>query len=379
MGLGFTKLKSLFSSDKADSAGVVGIDIGSSSIKVVQLKVVKGKATLETYGELQLGPYAQLEIGQATKLEPERLTEALVDIIREASVSSKQAGLAIPYSASFVTVISLPPVSREQLASMVPIEARKYVPVPISEVTLDWFVIPKEDSKDAEAKRKAKDEEKQRGGQDGKHQVLLAAIHNDALSRSRRVLKEALLVSKFSEIEIFGTIRSSVLREDGCVAILDLGAASSKLYVVKNGIVVRSHSVTSGAQDLTKLIAEKHELSLAEAEELKRINGLSSAKGDTRVADAVTPGLDRILREVRLILSQYESSAQDTIEKVILTGGGSTLKGIDVFSGTALGKEVVRANPFEKVEYPAFLEETLSDAGPSFSVAIGVALRLIHE
>lgn len=365
MALGIGKLKSLFASNAPDGVGVVGIDMGSSSIKVVQLREVKGKATLETYGELQLGPYGDREIGQATKLEVDRLTEAVTDIIREASVSSKQAALAIPYGSSFVTVISLPPVSREQLASMVPIEARKYVPVPINEVTLDWFVIPSGDEKDK--------------NQSNKHKVLLAAIHNDALSRSRSVLRNAMLTSRFSEIEIFGTIRSSVLREDGNVAILDFGAATSKLYVVENGIVMRSHSVTSGAQDLTRLIVEKTGLTQREAEELKRVQGLSDVKGDTRVIDAVTPGLDRIMREARLILERYEESTGATIEKVILTGGGSALKGLDAFAAASLEKEVVRANPFEKVEYPAFLEETLAEVGPSFSVAIGVALRLLHE
>lgn len=363
MAFGLKKLANLFSPSGSDGVGVVGVDIGSSSIKVVQLKRSKGQAALETYGELQLGPYADMEIGQAALLDSDRLTEALVDIVREASVTSKQAAFAIPYSSSFVTVIDLPHVPREQLASMVPIEARKYVPVPINEVTLDWFVVPPKDEKAASTG----------------YQVLLAAIHNEALSRYRVILGDALLPSKFSEIEVFSTIRSSVLQEDTCVAILDLGAATSKLYVVKNGIVLRSHNIRSGAQDLTKSIVEAEQMSLGEAEELKRTQGLSEAEGDTRVKDAATPQLERVFREAHLVLTRYEEQHGDTIEKIVLTGGGSTLKGIEKLAEDSFAKITVRANPFEKVEYPAFLEDTLKEAGPSFSVAIGIALRLLNE
>src|SRR3989344_1138947 len=127
---------------KGDS--VIGIDIGSSSIKIVQLRRKKDKAILETYGELALGPYAERAIGQATMLPVEKLTEAIKDILREANVSTKSGGIAIPLVSSLISVIDLPQVSEKQLRVMVPIEARKYIPVPISEVTLDWQILPTE-------------------------------------------------------------------------------------------------------------------------------------------------------------------------------------------------------------------------------------------
>lgn len=358
MAFGLGNLKDLFGKKTDGAAGAVGIDIGSSSIKVVQLRDDHGTPTLETYGELQLGPYGGMEVGQPASLDEKRLTEALVDILREASVSSKQAAHAIPYSASFVTVVRLPGVPRDQLASMVPIEARKYVPVPINEVTLDWFVIPEEQNAN-------------------EHRVLLAAIHNEALRQYQAVLRGAVLASRFSEIEIFSTIRSSVLQGDTNVAVLDLGATTSKLYAVKNGIVLRSHNITSGAQDLTKRIAEGKQISLGEAEEHKRTQGLTG--GDGELAAFMTPELDRMLREARLVLTRFEEQSGDQVEKVILTGGGSVLMGIEEYAAGVLQKEVVRAHPFDKVGYPAFLEETLREAGPSFAVALGVALRLLNE
>ncbi|MDO8576390.1 MAG: pilus assembly protein PilM, partial [bacterium] len=121
---------------KAADVSVLGIDIGASSAKVVQLRTSRGAAILETYGEIALGPYAQQPIGKAVKLTPEKTAEALTDLMREANVTARSGGLSIPFSSSLVSVIDLPHIAPEQLKRMIPIEARKYIPIPVSEVTL---------------------------------------------------------------------------------------------------------------------------------------------------------------------------------------------------------------------------------------------------
>lgn len=369
MQFGFSKLAKAFGFGglTEEDAGVVGVDIGSSAIKVVQLKNLRGNATLLTYGELQLGPYANVEIGRATNLDPARLSEALVDIMREASVSSREAALGISYSASFITVFSLPATDGGQLAAMIPIEARKYVPVPIGEVTLDWFVIPESrgDQEDANKNTSTR--------------VLLAAIHNEALAKYRTVAKNAALMTRFTEIEVFSTIRSSVLEDDRVVVILDIGAATTKLYVVASGIVQWTHSVTVGSQDMTLSLSQALQLPVADAEELKRQVGLSEAGNDPRIKQSLNFTLERILGEAHQVLQSYENSTGVKIAKVILTGGGVLLKELLLYAKIYFEREVVLADPFSKVEYPAFLEDTLKEAGPSFSVAIGVALRKLNE
>src|SRR3989344_3866484 len=90
---------------KSGGGSVLGIDIGSSSIKVVQLRRHRGAAVLETYGELSLGPYAGVEIGRATSLPAEKLAEALTDVLKEANVTAKSCALSIPLSASLISLI----------------------------------------------------------------------------------------------------------------------------------------------------------------------------------------------------------------------------------------------------------------------------------
>src|SRR3990167_7081862 len=170
-----------------DDVSALGIDIGSSAIKIVQLKKKNGQAVLETYGELALGPYAGLGVGQAVVLPPDKIAQALVDLMKEkeVNITTKKCGISIPFASSLMSVIEMPEVSAKQLSVMVPLEARRYIPVPISEVMLDWSVIPKNEVR-AEDTSEYTAEERPLLGQEAKppsllHKidVLIVAIHNE--------------------------------------------------------------------------------------------------------------------------------------------------------------------------------------------------------
>jgi type IV pilus assembly protein PilM len=364
MDLPFKNFSKMFSLESAHESGsVLGIDFGSSSIKIVQLKEDKGGPMLDTYGELQLGPYANVEIGRATNLEPSRLAAALGDIMTEAGVSSRSAGVAVPYASSFVTIINLPTQDRAQISAMIPIEARKYVPVPVTQVMLDWSVLPEKNG--VETLRRTR--------------VLLAAIHNEVLSRFKTTVDLAGVNSRFSEIEIFSTIRSVVERAGDSVMIVDIGAATTKLYVVVGGIVQATHSINVGGQDMTLTLAKALELSVQDAEEIKRQVGLN-ATDNPRIERALSFPLERLSIEARRFLEAYERTSGATpASSVILSGGGASLLGIDRYLHDITGRTVTKAHPFSKIAYPAFLEGTLRDIGPSFAVALGVALRRLSE
>ena len=360
-----SSLSSYFNFASSKKGGsVIGIDFGSSSIKVVQLKLEGQTVVLETYGELQLGPYAKLEVGRATNLSAASMAEALTDILEEATVTTREAGVAVPYASSFVAVIELPTKDQDALSTIIPMEARKYVPVPIAQVTLDWFVIPERKGHEGDARST---------------RVLLAAIHNEALAKFKSVIKGAGVKSAFTEIEIFSTIRSSIQNHQDTVMVIDIGAASSKLYIVSLGVVQATHSVNVGGQDLTSSLSKSLELSMAEAEEIKRQVGLT-AVDNPRIERALSFPLERIFSDARRMLALHEQEkGVMPASLVILSGGGAVLHGMEEYAEHALGRKVVRANPFSKVSYPAFLEKILVEIGPSFAVAMGVALRRLEE
>lgn len=357
-------LKKLFQigDDALKKGSVVGVDIGSSAIKVVEIKSGNEGAELVTYGEIALGPYANADIGRAVDLEPKKLTEALVDIVRESGVKGRSAALSIPYTASFVSVIEIPTKDQAQLASMIPVEARKYVPTPMNEVTLDWFIIPENPAHTAVGT-----------------QVLLAAIHNEALKQYRSVVQNSGLLAGFSEIEAFSTLRSCAHEEDTIVMVLDMGASSTKLYILESGIIHATHRILLGAQDITTAIAEALSIPLPEAEEAKRHLNITAEDADVRARDAVLSVLERIFSEMQRVVARYESDSGMVVETVVLSGGGALLGGSSDVAAEFFKKTIRLADPFTKIAYPAFLTDTLKEAGPSFAVALGIALRKLSE
>lgn len=344
---------------------VLGLDIGSSSLKVVQLRRQGGSAVLETYGELALGPYAGSEVGQATNLPAAKIAETLKDLMREANVTTIDAGVSIPFSRSLLTLVELPRrEDQNEQKTIVELEARKYIPVPVSEVQLDWFVIPEPIPEGAEPPAKAK--------------VLIVAVHNDQLSLLQNVVSGAGLEASFYEIEIFSTIRSVVDEPVKPVMVLDIGASATKVYVVEHGVVALSHNIPQGGQDVTRTIASAHGIAVSKAEALKKAHGFGNG---TDVYDRKTIELvfARILQEAKRVQSQYETLNKKTVSSIVLTGGGGVTKELAEYAKTFFATEVKIADPFAKTEAPAFMRPVLQEIGPEFAVAVGIALRKLEE
>ncbi len=351
---------------------VLGIDIGSSSIKVVQLKKQGGKAILETYGEISLGPYSGTDIGRATVLSGDKLAEAVKDLLKESNTTTLNSGMSISIGASFIVFMKMPSSEEKHYAEMVPIEARKYIPVPISEVALDWWAIPKEEKTVSEFQNGQRVEE------DKMTEVLLVVINNDALSKNKEIQKLAGLQTTFSEVEIFSCMRAVLEPNVAPQIIMDFGASSTKIFVVEKGILRASHVINRGSQDITLSIAKSSSLSFEEAEKVKINHGiLSNDKNNISEISSIT--VDYILSEAGRFIMNYYKKSDKKISKIILTGGGSLLKGLKEKAQNSLETPVEIADPFSKVEYPAFLDEVLKTAGPEFTVAIGLAIRKLQE
>lgn len=354
-----------------DEPSALGVDIGSSSIKLVQIKKKNGQAQLETYGELALGPYAGVTVGQAVSLPPEKIAQAVADLMheKEVNVTTNKCGVSIPFASSLMSVIEMPKVSDKQLAVMVPMEARKYIPVPISEVTLDWSLVPKTEAPRADTE--------QNPTALPKVDVLVVAIHNDTLAKYKQIVNESGLETSFFEIELFSTMRSVLEQTLAPVMIMDMGAASTKLYIVERGIIKTSHTINRGSQDITTTISKSMGISLDKAEVMKRRVGASGE--DKTLKDIIALTLDYIFGEANRALLAFEKRYNKTVSKVYLVGGGAALKGLSELAKANFKTDAELADPFGKLAAPAFLENVLKETGPEFAVAIGVALRKLAE
>jgi type IV pilus assembly protein PilM len=365
-------------SAKGDGS-VLGIDIGSSSVKMVQLRASRGAAILETYGEIALGPYGKQPIGKPVKLPAEQIAAAIKDVMKEANVTAREGGISIPFSSSLVTILDLPKVDASALKQVIPIEARKYIPVPISEVSLDWFVIPEEEAKDS-----AFDQLKPKVQKAPGQEILLVAIQNETIANFQAITTDAGIHVDFFEIEIFSAIRSALSHGIAPVLVVDIGAASAKMYIVERGIIRLTHLVTSaGGAQMTDVLARSMNWEFEKAERVKRERGLVAAKAysteeNGRINEALLSTLTRLFSEVNKVLLSYGQRYNKNVSRVVLTGGGASLPGLSAEAKRSLNAEVEIADPFSRTEAPAFLTEVLRDIGPGFTVSAGLALRKLR-
>ena len=364
---------------KGAEGSILGVDIGASSIKIVQLRASRGAAILETYGEIALGPYGGQPIGKAVKLSSEKTAEALTDLMKEANVTARKGGISIPFASSLVSVIELPKVDKESLKRIVPIEARKYIPVPITEVALDWFLIPEEEGEQSAFDRIEKESSKPRG-----QEVLLVAIHNATIENYQALAAEAGITVEFYEIEIFSVVRSALGHGIAPVLVVDLGAATTKLYVVERGVVRLTHLLTVGGQHMTEVLGRSLNWEFDKAERVKRERGLKdttaySTDENERIKTALLSTLTRIFSEVNRVLLSYGQRYNKNVSRVVFTGGGASLPGLFEEAKTSLQADVEIANPFARTEAPAFLGDVLREIGPGFAVAVGLVLRKLKE
>lgn len=364
---------------------VIGLDIGSAFLKVIQVRKDQGRAILETYGELALGPYAGLDVGRATNLPTEKIVEAGRDIFREANVTTKVGSISLPLSAALLTLIEVPAMDEGKLAQIIPIEARKYIPVPISEVALDWVLIPKSV---LETEGDEKESEGDEGGSASasggktkeKIEVMIVAIHNQVLNKYQDIVRDLGLERATFEIEVYSSIRATIGHDMAPIMFMDLGAGMTKLSMVEHGILKNVHIVSRGSQEITLALSRSLNVSVAKAEGLKRDVGLSGRDEDTKkISGVIESAIGYIFAEANRVLINYQAKHNRTVSKVVLTGGGALLKGLPDYAKKWLDAEVHFGDSFAKLESPAFLTPLLKEAGPEFSVAIGLALKKLQE
>jgi len=364
----------LFGSGGTDRSGnsVIAVDFGSSTAKVIQLRKDKGRIVLETYGEIATGPYVGMAPGQAVNLGIDKMAEVVTDLLRESNVTTKQGVMAIPLRSSLLVVLDIPNLSKTDLASAVPTEARRFIPVPITEVMLDWWIIPEREDISPAYDNKLPGKKIE--------EVLVAAIHKDTIKLYQDLSQKLGLGVNTYEIETFSLIRSAMENDLSATAIVDLGAGTTKLAIVDYGVVRVSHTINKGAQDISTALSRSLSVPFEKAEEIKRQVGLVeevTKEGDIR--EVISPILEYIFEEINRTIINYQKKQSVAVEKVIIVGGGSQLRGLLSLAKESLKMEVVLGTPFDKMETPAFLENVLRSAGPSFAVSIGLALRALEE
>ena len=345
----------------------LGIDIGTSAIKLVEISRWQERRKLENYGEMPTVALYEKPFrtfGKSTLLlSSQDISKAILAILNEAKIKTRQVVFSIPDFSSFFTNFGLPSMTKEELSEAVMFEARQHVPLPLIEVTLDWQVIEGKIPEGKISNQKKTD-----------LKILLIAVPNEVINQYQVIAQLCKLKLFALEAEVFGLIRSLIREEEGGVVVLvDIGAQSTTCNIIENRILKRSYSLDVSANELTKLISKGLNIDYREAEGLKRKYGLTTS--ERKIREILLPLIDLILIEIDKISKNFYQQESKEVQKIILAGGQALLPGLKEYFESHLKKEIEIANPFSNLLYPPILENTLKEIGPSYAIAVGMALR----
>ena len=367
----------------------LGIDIGTSFIKAVELSRWGERRKLENYGEIKAPslyekPFRTFE--KSTLLLSDRdIAWAIRAIIQESGIKTRQAVLSIPDFSSFFTNFELPSMTKEELPQAVRYEARLHVPLPLGEVVLDWIVVGGKESGEKKEKglyRRFRPGTNKQGAGREKLKILLVAVPNEVINQYRKVAALAELQLFALEAEAFGLLRSLVDEEgrEQVLALLDIGARSTTCSIIDKGILKTSYSFDMAGNELTEVIAKSFNIDYKTAEKLKKKYGLLAGQGlglaaEKNVREIIVPLIDVILMEVEKISGNFYQQEKKEIQKIIIAGGTALIPGLLEYFQDHFKKEIEIANPFSNIFCPPILENSLKNMGPAYAISVGMALR----
>lgn len=336
----------------------LGVDIGTSSIKIVELEREGGRFRLKNYGIISAedGEKKFASKEAKTALDDE-ISWAVREVVKDAKFSTKDAVGAIPSFSTFSTVLKVPFVSEEELKKTIPIESRKYVPLPPDEVVLDWSIINiiEKEAKQPEV------------------EVFVAAVPVSEANRYKNILKNAGLNIRAIELENSALVRALLGNDKSPTVLINVGGRSTSILIVDKGFERVSRDYEVGGFELTNAISKALNVSLERAEELKRTQGL--AAGDNIVRQALTSLIDNMVFETRRTINSHQEKSGVKIDKVVLVGGLARMPGFVEYFGSKLGIFTALGNPFARIVYDKRLESVIEEIGPAFAVAVGLSMR----
>lgn len=348
------------------SRGSLGIDIGTSSIKIVEVEKRGNRFALSNYGIFEAkgsSPHTLKSNDDGIlKLPDQEIIAGIKEVVRRAKMTAVDVNASMPSFSTFATVIEMPYISNEDLARAIPYEAKRYIPIPLDEVVLDWSIIGVSDSANS-AERPSNIE------------VFLAAVPKEETVRYQKIIEEAGLKLKALELENSALIRALLGNDLSPTAIVNIGGRSTSIIIVNRGYERVSHSYEVGGFEITASIARSLNVSLEKAEELKKKFGLKKDP-DNLIAESIIPLVDTMVFEAVRTISSYEDLKKDQkIANIILVGGLSNMPGFLDYFKEKLGRNVSGGNPLSRFIYSEELNPIVPELNSILAVAIGLASR----
>jgi len=344
------------------AGSVLGVDIGTTSIKMAEVAKKGDGFRLVNYGILETKKYIEhpnqaIQTGSLEIVEKE-VVELLRTLLNEVKPKSKTIIASIPTYSSFIFPLDMPLLSVAETAKSVNFQAKQYIPLPPEAVSVDWVKVDEfENDRGVKFQR-----------------LLLVGIPSNVIRKYKEIFRVAGLRLAALELETFALTRA-IGKFSEPTMVVDIGGEATEINVVENGFVKHSAVSDYGGIQLTKSLSRGLGLSATRAEELKRHRGLVGKEGESELSTLILPFLDVIIQETRYARDSYERRYGKKVKQMTLVGGGANLLGIDKYFGSQMDLPIINPATLSGFEYAPELEPAVRYLNHELPVAIGLAKR----
>ncbi len=350
----------------------VGVDIGTSSVKIVQLKKTPSGPELTNYCIAPLPPAA---VEEGSIKDPQSIAAVVKETLKNSKLRPERSFASISGQNVIMRFTKLPIMTPEELEQTVRIEAEQYVPYAIDEVSITHAVL-----------NQLQEEE---GG--GKYSILLVVAQKELVNSYMEVLKQSGISVEIIDVDTIAAINAlenSIQQTAGSqeggevVAIIDTGARTTNISVLKSGILMFTRNIPIAGNNITQSIMNVMKQEFEQAEQIK-VNEAEVSIGDAggnEVAEVVKNTVEELASEIRRSFDYFKAQSREPIiHRIILSGGGANLKSFNTYLSNELGVDVYMGNPLEGISVTAPETEILYNSLQQFTVAIGLALRGVGD
>lgn len=337
--------------------GVVGLDIGSNTIKVLELKSTKKGQQLKNLGEAVL-PYQSIVNKVISK--PDAVADTLSVLMDDLRIKTKNVAISISGHSVIIKKVSMPNMSHNELKESIPWELEQYIPQSIQDVSYDYQVIPGETP-------------------DGNIDVLIVAAKKDVTNSYISIVNEVGLNPVIVDVDVFALenmYEINYSESQGVFALVNIGASVTNINILKDGVSIFTRDITVGGNQFTDWIIKELDCDYEEAESMKF--ALISGEQNPQVERISHDFIDLICGEIKRTLEFFSSTLwKGKIETIMLGGGSSKVPGLKEVLTDMTESGVEMMNPFRTISYDTgdFDPEYLEDLAPKMNVVMGLALR----
>ena len=345
----------------------IGIDIGTASIKIVELKVLEGKPVLSNYAWMPLGEEIMGTGDNNSEYFYAVLPRLLKKIFRKAKFEGRNVFVALPSFSGLITLIDFPEMANTDMEQAIRFEAQKHIPTSLDEVVINWEVVGKKQV----TKNFSENESGEKNKSETILQVLLIAASRDKVLKYENLIKASGLNLKSINLETFPIVRSLVGNDPGNFILVDIGAKVCNVILVEKGVIKINRNISAGGADITQAIAKSMDI------DNERATALKLSEKNFFEANAVINffSLEMVIGEVDRIVKAYAKDNEGKkIDGIVLSGGTSGMTGIGDYFSVKLKIKTIIGDPLGRIRYDLLLEPVIARIKPGLSICIGLAL-----